>query len=65
MEDVLIISYLVAYPVFFAIRVIALYSDIQIRLTNQKTRFVAVKEWGEVLFNYQTLLWFYFLTLVL
>lgn len=61
----LITLYLIAYPLYFAAAIVGLIQDPQLRITSQTTRFAYVKEIGEIVLGWRTLVWFYFLTMTL
>lgn len=55
--------YLIAYPIFFAIKVWAIYENKEMRIRNNRTRLQYIKEAGEqTLFDWRVILWVYLFT---
>jgi len=58
------ITYLIAWPLYVALKLALIYKDRNLRFNNNNTRLAYIKEAGEhTLFSYQTLLWGYLLAL--
>jgi len=60
MKETLILIYLIAYPIYFAVKVWAIYKDKNLRIRNNRTRLQYIKEIGdEALMSWRTVLWAY------